>query len=400
MSSEPTTVSKIQVCSYYPGRDTKNGVGSRDSRVNQLEAALIDAKKNTDGLIDGDESVLPIFLAPEWFFRKQEADDDEDKYFNHNDVLNIMEALKEISKNSPKTLIFAGSILWSTKIKNPEVATKKSKKVQKEIDLVYNTAPVFCNGEIVHYVHKQYWGHDTGKQLNLRETNANSDEVFAFQNLGQKKENEAPLITILRENQDQIKSSENNILKGTFSHRGLKFGLEVCADHVSGALKKQVGDEKVDVHVVVSCGVTMHADNAATTRHGVVIGCDSGKKKFNVFRFIQNGVITEGKKENRRNSNREIDPDEREFIESDANAYPGSIFFYKTFLTCLENQASQLSIRNPSAISNSAYKYNRLKGGVSRQQEERGAPKRGVNKFRTTRGGKAANRRNDVVYWC
>jgi hypothetical protein len=70
-----------------------------------------------------------------------------------------------------------------------------------------------------------------------------------------------------------IKKKKEKVLSNTFEHNGLRYGIEVCNDH-NGRLLKQTSEEKVDVHIIVSCGVTIEQDKIHARDGGVVLHTD------------------------------------------------------------------------------------------------------------------------------
>ena len=60
-----------------------------------------------------------------------------------------------------------------------------------------------------------------------------------------------------------------------FSHWGIDFGIEICADHNQRFAKNEVGDgNSVDVHCLLSAGISPNAFNVAVGNGGLVIHND------------------------------------------------------------------------------------------------------------------------------
>jgi hypothetical protein len=62
----------------------------------------------------------------------------------------------------------------------------------------------------------------------------------------------------------------------TFTHKGLKFGIEICKDHGGGnaTLKGLLNGGSVDVQILVSAGAEPSPGALATRPGGVIINCD------------------------------------------------------------------------------------------------------------------------------
>lgn len=64
---------------------------------------------------------------------------------------------------------------------------------------------------------------------------------------------------------------------GIFEYEGVRFGLEICLDHGRARLArnlKMFSLEKVDVQIVVSCGMDVRSGSVITKKGGIVFNCD------------------------------------------------------------------------------------------------------------------------------
>ncbi|WP_152558679.1 hypothetical protein [Endozoicomonas numazuensis] len=64
----------------------------------------------------------------------------------------------------------------------------------------------------------------------------------------------------------------------TFTHKNLKFGIDICLDHGHKVLKTSLKGETVDVHVLIADGAAPSPRSLATTTDGVVVYCNMKSK--------------------------------------------------------------------------------------------------------------------------
>lgn len=178
------------------------------------------------------------------------------QYWSYRQMGEIMEGLKAISSTCPDVLIVAGSILWTMpgKVKGPDGPTKAK--------LIYNTVPVLAGGDIVHVYHKQAWGGDTRSRLS-------QEEIFQF----------CPKDDVHRTDWWQKTRERQRVLVDPiFEYEGLRFGLEVCADHCCEVLKTHCQENNigpVDVHIMISCDMQLQENSVAHNPDGgVALSCD------------------------------------------------------------------------------------------------------------------------------
>lgn len=76
-------------------------------------------------------------------------------------------------------------------------------------------------------------------------------------------------------------NSDNNPVKtlpySTFNCGNLNIGVEICLDHSRKRLLGYVSDNKIsplDVQIIISCGMQLKKDSAATKEGGVLFNCD------------------------------------------------------------------------------------------------------------------------------
>ncbi len=282
-------LTKIRVIMYSPfiaNNDVGAGPHQSLTMDQQLEKLFGRIKAGYFGQIDGSD-VLPLFLAPEWYFSKAAG------AYTASDVGKIFVKLLQYSKLFPKALIVGGSIAWGTPLKVAPPPPPAKSNFQKFKDLfsrapaprrpedmvisgptdvqinaptagpqiVYNTVPVVSNGKVVHIYHKRREG---GELSGMPQGSVGFQ--FPIPGFG------------------SIEAFGNT---GLFTFQGISFGVEVCADHAAGELHKavvgQVGDAPptnpgatgVDVQILVACGTDpMNRTISACRAGGFFVHCE------------------------------------------------------------------------------------------------------------------------------
>jgi hypothetical protein len=225
------------------------GTGTRDDkediepdfeaqvRVNLLAEAMVTAYQGylTENATRGD--VLPVFEAPEWFFRRS------DRPYLPAEKDQVVNLLASVSASFPNMLIVAGTILWAEGLDNPGVNGTNIK--------LYNTAPIVMNGRLQKLYDKKNEGGDTSgyESLNIglgNWTRGDSSNIFNISNV--------------------------------------KFAIDICADTADGQAKQnyyaqdpegKLGGTGVDVHLITSNGSP--AANAIARPGGYILHSDSSK---------------------------------------------------------------------------------------------------------------------------
>ena len=147
---------------------------------------------------------------------------------------NVLATLKAISKSCSKLLIVPGTIFWLESISSRGPFRDASLRA-------HNSCPIFYNGNCFVY-------------------NKHRDAV-----------------EISREEREQGISFHTGDKNGNFSFkgiRGVKFGIEICADHNNCELKKACIGSPVDIQLITSCGAKPLKDSIAVKPNGHVIHSD------------------------------------------------------------------------------------------------------------------------------
>ncbi len=69
----------------------------------------------------------------------------------------------------------------------------------------------------------------------------------------------------------------DTLLYSTFKCGNLDIGVEICLDHKRKRLLKYVSDQRIqrlDIQIVISCGMQLMKDSAATKKGGILFNCD------------------------------------------------------------------------------------------------------------------------------
>jgi hypothetical protein len=211
--------------------------------IDQLPNNPIDRCRHLASVIETadkyrEPDALPIFVAPEWYFRKR-ADNRGLRYTKDEYEQTVMELVK-ISQSFPEMLIVAGSISW---IEPPEIPREDEipmiRLTTKQLDRVHNTSPILLNGEFFLY-HKK-------KDIDVSPT---AKERFDIP----------------------------EGMHGVFKASGLTMGMSICGDSLmllEDYQKLDPGGEGVDVHILIAQGQDLSKISCASKDKGLVIRVDA-----------------------------------------------------------------------------------------------------------------------------
>lgn len=246
-------------------------ISSKDSRLKACLAALREAVYKYYKGKQGNDHYM-IFTGPEYMFARKnytlsnfntddfigtnvkkdahgnDMEEDLDVRvkvgYSKDEKDDIVSSMKAATRNFPRLLVMPGSILWADNKKL--FASKKD---------MYNTVPIFCDGQLVHEYHKKSPSDEIKADYRLRRDRLG---IKKYKNYQERKYAFKP-------------GSASNL----FTHWGVSFGIEVCADHNQKFARKEVGDgNNVDIHCLLSAGMTPSAFNVAVGDGGVVIHND------------------------------------------------------------------------------------------------------------------------------
>jgi hypothetical protein len=229
-------------------------------RARMLEAYIADAEAKRQASqdlaqqTDAQASVLGVFLAPEWYFKKVPPYTVEERE-------KIVRLIEKISSNYPSMLIVPGTIVWRKAGTGPHGPFRKYAEMG-------NMAPVVFRGRCVHRIDKKALAGDTGGYLRKGEDKGKLDTILT--------DPKAPKAT--REYQRHSAKVDPNQDSSFFQIENVKFSLEICGDHSSGrrAMRQLMSNppfpngDKADVQLLVAHGAGFLASQGSVLRAGGV----------------------------------------------------------------------------------------------------------------------------------
>ncbi|RYZ43115.1 MAG: hypothetical protein EOO71_05155 [Myxococcaceae bacterium] len=240
-----------------------------------------------------------LVVAPEYFFRDPTQNDLKNYHISRDEKTRIQDYLLDVSREFPNVVLAPGTVAWKQPTADrprfvSEVALKgstqgyfdnsvglsaTSKSVSMSLtaltqsgnplfafappvkDLLYNTLYLYHDG--------RYWGLD--KQGDFHESS--TDKVLVYEH--------GAMLQELRVN----------------GYR-LRFGLEICLDHVSGRLAQHLqstGEGPVDLHVIMSDFAFNKAQHFCARDGGAVVHASTKERAVEVSsRFIEVAIPSGG----------------------------------------------------------------------------------------------------------
>lgn len=209
--------------------------------------------------------ILRIFMAPEYFFRKNWAN------CQHNNILTaytaaekntIYAALARLSRPNQNFLLIGGSILWHD-------------NYPMNMPIIRHSVPIFYSGQLVCDYEKK----NDCAELQPFEVQVDNRN-FRF----------SPGRT-----------------SGYFLCDGLRCGIETCVDHGCRQLRRDRHDA-LDLHFIVSNSVTVQRQNAAAHARGYIIQADAANFGLKVYHdpFDWNNQIGAANRSNNLNLTRAL----------------------------------------------------------------------------------------------
>jgi predicted amidohydrolase len=153
----------------------------------------------------------------------------------------ILRELKALTAGRPNLLLAAGTIMWREYLYLKKLTGRKSP--------VFNTAPIVANGAQVHEYNKKNPSDEIKADFRLRGT-AYGDQAERYRFVP-------------------------GTASGCFTWRGVRFGIEICADHAGATLKGEVGaGNHVDIHLMLSAGMMPTMAGCVAKAAGLLISND------------------------------------------------------------------------------------------------------------------------------
>jgi predicted amidohydrolase len=190
--------------------------------------------------------LLRIYLAPEYFFRKNWQQTQAAKAisaYSEAEKTAVANHLQQFSRQLGGSLVIAGSVFWVP-------AALGSWQIR-------NTVLIYYNGNLLLEYDKR---NDCGE---LRPWELGLPYRFI------------PGAT-----------------PGMFNVQGLSCGVETCVDHEVGQLRRQDGQNNLDLQIIVSNTVTVKPTSVAVQPRGYILHCNAGQFGTNVY---QNPFDTDGR---------------------------------------------------------------------------------------------------------
>jgi hypothetical protein len=142
----------------------------------------------------------------------------------------ILDALSTATSAHPNLLLVPGTIMWREYVYFKKLRAGIERLREGSLSPVYNTAPVLTGGETLHLYDKKHPSDEIKTDVRLRGTEyGDQAERYRF----------VP-----------------GTASGAFQWKGIRFGLEICADHVGAKLRNELGaGTRVDIHLLLSAGM-------------------------------------------------------------------------------------------------------------------------------------------------
>lgn len=234
----------------------------------QRLSRLVDKIKEANNLLNqhfsGDPTgTLKLFMAPEWFFRKEKSP------YTLAETKSLLNQLIVESGKPPldSWLIVPGTIYWGEKISGNKWR-------------VFNAAIATGNGKLLSLIHKQHEADIAKERAKFEQWGTENDLGKAIQ----------ASVKILQE----LGVDTNSVdIQGLFDYRDVSFALEVCADHGPAVkrLKSQVEERVrpklpegsvlqlfdsrfVDIHLLISNSATQTPLSVIARSGGYFIQCE------------------------------------------------------------------------------------------------------------------------------
>ena len=218
----------------------------------------------TDQAVDTNPNTLKIFMAPEFYFKTPGAASKGGKRaagafgaYSFNTMINILECLHTIFtspiKGAGKDLLKHWLIIPGTIVSDLPGDGKSYSS--KGADNVYlNTAAVIKGekGGLFHYIHKYFISGIDGPPIDK-----SISKTQPYKNVLEKLE---------QKGHDEFDSY-------FFKIDNVSFALDICLDHAQG-VSLYTAKEKVDIHLVTSCGMELIDKSIVSKVNGHAMICD------------------------------------------------------------------------------------------------------------------------------
>ena len=279
----------VCVAAYTPFTGKGSGHDTVEKNIEDAKKALSLAVTEQKKLSDNsakDNRVLSIVVAPEWTWKKKAG------AYGPEDVAKIYTALQALSAQFPETLFFPGTVLWWIPGDMPKEALTKaygtgefkfipsnlaSKKGHTHL---YNSAPVFLGGKLIHNLIEQFAGkaiHET--KVDRFDFDEGPEKGREFWRTDDEKRRCTEVDWNGKVVPDAHIFTNPQLIQGSKKKSFiLQLGLETARATVQKAVHKS--GKKVDIQVLLSGGAGFDAAAFGTRTHGIALQCEGNTKDW------------------------------------------------------------------------------------------------------------------------
>jgi predicted amidohydrolase len=181
----------------------------------------------------------------------------------------IIDALASVTSDHANLLLAPGSIMWREYVYFKKLRAGLPGFKDGSLSPVYNTVPLLAAGQTIHSYDKKNPSDEIKADVRLRGTAyGDQDERYRF----------VP-----------------GTASGTFQWKGIRFGIEICADHAGTKLRNELGaGQHVNVHLMLSAGMMPTKNGNCAKAGGLMVHNDGslGEHAQTVSRIEPTGLLT------------------------------------------------------------------------------------------------------------
>jgi predicted amidohydrolase len=180
----------------------------------------------------------------------------------------IVDGLSSATSDHPNLLLAPGSIMWREYVYFKKLRAGIERLREGSLSPVYNTVPLLAGGETVHVYDKKNPSDEIKADVRLRGT-AYGDQAERYRFVP-------------------------GTASGAFQWKGIRFGIEICADHAGTKLRNELGAAgRVDIHLILSAGMMPTKNGNCAKAGGLMINNDGSLTDASqaVHRIEPTGVL-------------------------------------------------------------------------------------------------------------
>jgi hypothetical protein len=169
--------------------------------------------------------------------------------YSEKEKKSIVDALSCATSAHPNLLLAPGTIMWREYVYFKKLRAGIERLKEGSLSPVYNTAPLLSGGEAVHSYDKKNPSDEIKTDVRLRGT-AYGDQAERYRFVP-------------------------GTASGAFEWKGIRFGIEICADHAATKLRNELGAAgRVDIHLMLSAGMVPTKNGNCAKAGGLMINND------------------------------------------------------------------------------------------------------------------------------